>query len=327
MKMDNEQLFLQQVLQHYGLAAASVYPLRSYNNFVYRVENADHQCFSLRICGFPKMKRRSMEDEMVWLNFLAQRNPRLAPHPIANDQDEWVTVIPTPEGERLCALFAWVEGSKLRDAVTPGDLHKMGRLVAALHNLAREFPFPDAASDFRSGYRYDQSLMHDHRDWIEQHRSTIGPVHVMLLERAIAYVLAAMDRMATTPANYGMIHADLTFGNLLVHEEEIYLIDFEQLGRGHYLYDFAVLWGELHAAAGDFAPRWQSFVAGYGEVAALPFHYAAELNPFIIATQLNHLDWVYNTDNPVVRAEFGPQLPLIYASIQQRLGESRPDEL
>lgn len=45
-------------------------------------------------------------------------------------------------GERLCALFAWVEGNELRQAVTPVDLYKMGRLVAALHNIAREFPFP-----------------------------------------------------------------------------------------------------------------------------------------------------------------------------------------
>jgi len=262
-----------------------------------------------------------MEDEMVWLNFVAQHNPQLAPRPIANDQGEWVTVIPTPAGERLCALFAWVEGSELRDAVTTADLHKLGRLVAALHNVARQFPFPDAASDFRGGYRYDQSLMHQHRDWIEKRSAVIGAENVVLLERAIDYVLATLDRMGTTPANYGMLHADLTFSNLLVHEEEIYLIDFEQLGRGHYLYDFAILWSELHTQAGDFAPRWQSFLAGYSEVAALPFRHESELNPFIIATQLNHLDWIYNTDNPVVRAEFGPQLPLVYASIRQRLGE------
>ncbi|MCX6048492.1 MAG: phosphotransferase [Chloroflexi bacterium] len=319
MKIESNQSLLQQVLPRYELAAASVYPLRSYNNFVYRVESADKQRFSLRICGFPTMKRRSMEDEMLWLHFVAQRNPRLAPRPIANNQGEWVTAIPTLEGERLCSLFAWVEGSELRNTVTPADLHKVGRCVAALHNVAREFPFPDASNDFRSDYRYDQSLMHDHRGWIGQHRDTIGPAHVELLVRAVDYVLAAMDRIDMTPANYGMIHADLSFGNLLVDEEEIYLIDFEQLGRGHYLYDFAVLWSELHAAVGDFAAGWQSFVAGYGEVAELPFRHQAELNPFIIATQLNHLDWVYNTDNPVVRAEFLPQLPLVYAAIRERL--------
>jgi len=162
--------------------------------------------------------------------------------------------------------------------------------------------------------------MHLHRNWIEQHRHTIGTEHVELLDRAIDYVLAAMDRIGTTPATYGMIHADLSFGNLLMHEGEIYLIDFEQLGRGHYLYDFAVLWRELNTEVRDFASCWQSFVAGYGEVAELPFRREEELSPFIIATQLTDLDWLYNADNPAVRVDYGPRLPLIYASIQQRLG-------
>jgi Ser/Thr protein kinase RdoA (MazF antagonist) len=319
MKLLDHQQLLQQVLPRYGLSTARTYPLRSYNNFVYRVESAEHQCFTLRICGFPTMKRRSMEDEMDWLNFVAQHNPRLAPRPVANAQGEWVTTVTTPEGERLCALCAWVEGSELDAAVTPAELHKVGRLLATLHKIARKFSFPDATSDFRSDYRYDQSLMHEHREWIEQQHHAIGTAHVALLDRAIDSVLAAMDRTGVTPTTYGMIHADLSFSNLLVHEGEIYLIDFEQLGRGHYLYDFAVLWRELETKVSDFAPCWQGFVAGYGEVAELPFRHEEELIPFIIATQLTDLDWFYHADNPAVRVDFGPRLPLIYTSIQQRL--------
>ena len=75
--MDDNQSLLQQILDRYGLANAPAFPLHSYNNQVYRIERADNQRFSLRICGFPNMKRRSMEDEMRWLDFVAQRNPRL----------------------------------------------------------------------------------------------------------------------------------------------------------------------------------------------------------------------------------------------------------
>jgi Ser/Thr protein kinase RdoA (MazF antagonist) len=211
----------------------------------------------------------------------------------------------------------------LHGAVRPTDLYKIGRIVAALHNIARQFPFPDANNDFRSGYRYDQSLMHQHRQWIARHCHTIGTERVALLDRAIDYVLAAMDHTGTTPANFGMIHADLTLSNLLVHHEEIYLIDFEQLGRGHFLHDLAVLWSELRKNVGDIERHWQSFVAGYSEVAESPFRSEAELNPFIIATQLIDLDWIYHADNPAVRAEFGPRLPLIYESIRQQVDMNR----
>ncbi len=317
--MDNNYLLLQQALQCYGLAGASAYPLGSYNHHVYRVESADQQRYSLRICGFPEMKRRPFEDEMTWLAFVAQRNARLAPRPIANTQGELVTTLTTPAGDRLACLFAWIEGEDLRGAVTSAHLYKIGYLAATLHNIAREFPFPDASSDFRSGYRYDQSLMHEHYSWIDKRRTTIGAENVLLLQRAIDYVVAALDRIGTTPANYGMIHADMSFGNWLVHEEELYLIDFEQLGRGHFLYDLVVLWNELREHTTDFASLWQSFVAGYAEVAALPFRSEAELKPFVIATQLNFLDWFYNSMTPTVQAQQAQFVPQTYRLIEQGL--------
>ncbi len=314
--MDNSQFLLQQVLQRYGLADANAHSLRSYNNQIYCLERADHQRFSLRICGFPNMKRRSMEDEMIWLDFVAQHNPRLAPRPIANDQGELVTAISTPQGERLICLFAWVEGTELHGEATLDLIHKFGQSVAALHNIAQKFPFPDANSGFRSDYRYDQSLVLSHRGWIDKYRSAIGVENVALLNHAIDYVLAAMEDIGTTPAHYGVIHADLSFGNILVQEGEIYLIDFEQLGRGHFLYDFAVLWYALREESADFALRWQSFVAGYAQVRELPFRQEAELQPFIVATQLNFLDWFYNSMTPAVQAKFEPRLSAVYAEIR-----------
>jgi len=322
-KMDNDQLLLQQVLQRYGLAGANAHPLRSYNNQIYRIESADHQHFSLRICGFPNMKRRSMEDEMVWLDFVAQHNPRLAPRPIANDRGELVTTCYTPEGERLSCLFAWVEGTELPSEAPPAHIHKIGQSVAALHNIAKKFPFPDAKSDFRSDYRYDQALLLSHRDWIDKRRNAIGNENVLLLNHAIDYVLAAMEHIGTTPAHYGMIHADLSFGNILAHDSEIYIIDFEQLGRGHFLYDFAVLWNTLGEDPADFTLRWQSFVAGYQEVGELPFRQAVELQPFIVATQLNFLDWFYNSMTPAVQANFETRLSSAYAEIQHSIAQHK----
>lgn len=103
----NDQL-LQEILADYQLTGATAHPLRSYNNHIYCVERADGQRFSLRICGFPNMKRRNMEDEMRWLDFVAQHDPRLAPRPIANQGGELVTAINTPERQWLCCLFAWI---------------------------------------------------------------------------------------------------------------------------------------------------------------------------------------------------------------------------
>ena len=136
-----------------------------------------------------------------------------------------------------------------------GGCTGLGRSPPSLHPIAQKFPFPDANSDFRSGYRYDQSLLLSHRSWIDKHHNAIGVENIALLNQAIDDVLAAMEHIGTTPAHYGVLHADLTFSNILVQDGELYLIDFEQLGRGHFLYDFAVLWNTLREESADFALR------------------------------------------------------------------------
>ena len=83
--------------------------------------------------------------------------------------------------------------------------------------------------------------MVSHRGWIEKHRAAIGADQVVLLESAIDYVVAALDQLGTTRTNYGVIHADLHLGNMLVQDGTVAIMDFEQVGRGHYLYDLAVL--------------------------------------------------------------------------------------
>ena len=97
------------------------------------------------------------------------------------------------------------------------------------------------------------------------------------------------------------------------------VIDFDQLGRGHYLYDIAVLVVELLDDLEQFEPRWQSFKAGYQEVAPFPFHDESELDPFIVAVNLAFLDWVYNAPNPAVRQEKKRHIPATYTSIRKRL--------
>jgi Ser/Thr protein kinase RdoA (MazF antagonist) len=100
---------------------------------------------------------------------------------------------------------------------------------------------------------------------------------------------------------------------------QVSLIDVDQLGRGHYLYDIAVLRVELLDEPAQFPARWQHFKAGYQEAAPLPFQAERGLDPFIVAVHLAFLDWVYNAPIPAVRQEKMHLVPAIYESIRRRL--------
>jgi len=313
--MMNETEVLHQTLELFGLEEAQTELLRSLNNHIYCVTAESGTQYSLRICPAEFKQRRWLEDELAWLDYLAGQNQIQVPRPVRNQQGDLLNTLSTPAGDRLSCLFEWLEGEKSSPHLTPSIMEQIGEITAHLHQAARAFPFPDKDNDFRADYTYDSTLAASHREWIQVHREEIGSENVALLLKAVDYVLEEFHKIGANRDNFGIIHADLHFGNFLVHEGQVSVIDFDQLGRGHYNFDMAVVMIELQDEPAHFSTRWAHFLAGYQRVADLPFSDESELAPFIVAVDLAFLDWVYNAPNPAVRAEKMQWVPGIYESI------------
>jgi len=147
------------------------------------------------------------------------------------------------------------------------------------------------------------------------------PKSVLKMWPCFDYVVTQLDQVGKDRADYGLIHSDLHFGNFLVqravHQDQVSVIDFDQLGWGHYNFDIACVMIELQDEPDDFDERWAHFLQGYQTVAPLPFQGQAELAPFVVANNLAFLDWVYNASNPQVREEKMKWVPEIYESIRE----------
>ena len=315
----NEEHILQAVLERYKLGQAKTHLLGSLWNRVYRVEADNGQLYSLRLCPPVIQERQAVEDELIWLEFVASQQQVRVPCPVRNQQEGLVTTISTGEGERLSCLFEWVEGEPARKKLTSSVMEQIGQAVGALHEITREFGSPLQHNDFRTNYRYDSSLAASHREWIEEYEAEIGAEKAKLLHTTVEWLIEELTRIGEAGENFGFIHADLHFGNFLVQNGEVSVIDFDQLGRGHYLYDLAVLKVELGNELREYTECWERFIGGYRQVAALPFEKESELHPFIVAVNMAFLDWVYNSPNPVVRQQMAESLPATYASIRERM--------
>lgn len=313
---------LPQALHQYGLEQAHTNLLQDRWNHIYRVQAPDGKVYSLRICAPEFRQRPWLEDELRFLDFIAEQGALAAPRPTPNRSGDLVTVLHGSTGERLACLFRWVEGNPASQALTPEVLRQCGQLTARLHAVSRSFLFPDEENTFRPGYRYDQALARSHVTWIAEHEAEIGSSNQALLHEAIDYVCAGMDRVGQSRDTYGVLHGDLHFGNFLVHHGQVSLIDFDQLGRGHFLYDIAVLLMELRDAPASLHLRWQAFKTGYEEIGPLPFADDRELDPFLVAVCLAFLDWVYNAPNPQVRKEKMRYVPGMYDFIRTRVKEA-----
>ncbi len=111
-----------------------------------------------------------------------------------------------------------------------------------------------------------------------------------------------MQELCIAPDVFGLIHADLHSSNYLFHGKEVRAIDFEDCGRGYYLYDLAVTIDELEAEFADRAPELRAaLLRGYRHVRPLSEGHEALLDLFVAMRLAELVRWYGSTDNAALR--------------------------
>jgi Ser/Thr protein kinase RdoA (MazF antagonist) len=108
--------------------------------------------------------------------------------------------------------------------------------------------------------------------------------------RASAAVIArVMDDIGEEKDGFGLIHADLHFGNVVFASNDMHAIDFDECGPGYWVYDIATALRPWR-----FDVNWDiyftAFRAGYARIAQLPPG-TDRLDLFIIARHLATTLW------------------------------------
>lgn len=261
-----------------------------------------------------------LEAERLWTAALREAGLE-APEPLpARDGRAFVPqAIPETGETRLVGVTRWIEGEVLDErlkapahpAERSGWFARLGDLVARTHRQSEAWTPP--AGFVRPTLDAD-GLMGPAPRW--------GPFwdHAALGAGDRDLFLAARDRLHARlsdlprdPAVFGVIHADLHPGNLLVREDALAIIDFDDTAFGWRMYDIAVALTHQQTAP-DFAVVRDAFLAGYRGVRDLPEAEAARLPLFLLVRDLVQLGWLH--ERPEI--ETGDWLPARIALIRRR---------
>ncbi|MYE82554.1 MAG: phosphotransferase [Gammaproteobacteria bacterium] len=232
------------VLEAWRLAPARVEFVHVMENVTFRAERGG-QKYVLRFHRPGYNTHAEMVSERMWLRALAASGLSVPEG------------VPTPEGrefvaaevdgeERLVGLARWVEGEPLdRILARTDDLERIeayfeaiGRLAAGVHNASSNWTPPPQFT--RRAWDAD-GLVGESPLWGRFWEvPDFSADECRTLARARAHIRERLLEYGTDGQTYGLIHADLHPGNVLVDRAQARLIDFDDAGFGWHVHELAV---------------------------------------------------------------------------------------
>ncbi|WP_194202063.1 phosphotransferase enzyme family protein [Glycomyces albidus] len=283
-----------------------VVPIRVLNNSVHEVIAGDDSRYELRL---HRPGARRSDHTLAELTFLADVHAPLAaervtvptPVPAADGRLLVSLTLPQEAGgsapvEAHCDLLTWVDGKVRRPGGGLGvrGVYQFGRALAHLHRVAENYTPPagftlptwDAAAMFTAEHSPYNSGPID---------KFLSGEDLALFETVAEQTAAIFTELGNDSESFGLIHNDFILGNChpvrrRPHSWDIGVLDFDECGWGHYLYDLAPLMGNLSDYA-HFEKLMHAFLTGYRIARPLPEDLETHLPVLMAARHASHCLW------------------------------------
>jgi amicoumacin kinase len=261
MRTEIARLFTPELLAdgatRFGISLASLQLLGDHQAYVYGGYAGPLGNVVLRITHSSHRSVEWIEAELEWIKYLTQQGVPAA-RPVESLGGLWVESI--AGGEFLVCCFTKALGGLIGDEqLRPSLFAVLGRTLGRMHSLTKRFvPVVQRPHWFElDAYDVCRYVPTGQREF--RHRA-----------------LAIIRTLSDTPRSnntYGLIHADLHFGNIFVHESTITCFDFDSCQYHWFGYDLAAIIFFSARRLGD-APKMLP-----GLINALLSGYSAESNP------------------------------------------------
>lgn len=270
-----------------GLEGATATLVNLSENHSFRLDLPDGGRFILRLHRPRYQSRTAIQSELDWLVAVARDTAIPVPRPIAGVDGALVQEVAP---ERYAALFAFETGTEpAADSELAPLFTTLGRYAATLHLQVAGWPEPtpfvrpiwDAV-----GILEPAGLWGDWRKAPGVEGDTLDTLTALdtELRRVLADYGTDIDR-------FGLIHADMRLGNILIDGERTVLLDFDDSGHGWFLYDLAASLSFIETSA-QVPALIRAWLAGYMAVRPLKAEDVRMVDALILLRRMALLAWI-----------------------------------
>jgi Ser/Thr protein kinase RdoA (MazF antagonist) len=247
--------------------------------------------YAMRVHRIGYQSRAAIESELHWLVALRRDTDLPVPTPLAGRDGHFLQSFTGADGvQRFAVLFEFIDGVE----PSPADdltalFNTLGRYAAVLHNHAQAWARPRG---FERPEWNARTILDAEAPWGDWRQAPgVGPGNRELLERLDRTLRQRLAGYGQSPERFGLIHADMRLGNLLVDGDAVTLIDFDDCGFSWFVYDFAAAIS-FYETAPNVPTLKSAWIAGYQSVRQLNDADIAAIDTMVMLRRMALLAWI-----------------------------------
>jgi Ser/Thr protein kinase RdoA (MazF antagonist) len=261
---------------------------------------------------------KAIRSELAWLKALNGHSKVFAAQPIpGRDGDDLYALehasVPEP---RYAAMFEFLPGQE-PDPSDLGSFEQLGAVTAHLHEHVQTWP--EASTLSRHTWDLDSMFFRPKPLWGRwQDGLGVRGERAALLDKLAEHLRDRLSWYGKTSENFGLIHADLRLTNLLINNDRVQVIDFDDCGFSWFIYDLAsaLSFIEEQPQVPDLIRAW---VRGYRSVRPLSETDEAEIPTFVMARRLLLTAWVGSHQEAPFPRQLGEAFTVTTCELAKRL--------
>ncbi|TQR15500.1 phosphotransferase [Psychrobacillus vulpis] len=249
-KTINYDKLIEIALGYYGITNFSSSFIRHNDNITLKIDNnEDNNSYVLRIhspitSGLQGVQHtfEGLNAEVELLNSLNEQTSLPLQQPIKNKKGNLVSTIVDVDNNfiQLATLLTWKEGNVYtgKEINSKNIAYEVGVVLAKLHNFSNNWIIPQPF--IRPNYDIEKYRnLTDRLQYGAEINLFTSEQYDVILD-TMKYIKIIFDRAPKTNNNWGIIHADLQGGNIIVNNDTVIPIDFGFSGYGYYLFDIGI---------------------------------------------------------------------------------------
>ncbi|KAA3451773.1 aminoglycoside phosphotransferase [Mesorhizobium sp. SARCC-RB16n] len=309
-------------LEHWGVRGGEPELLKYRENAVFRVHLPGGRPAVMRVHRLGYHTDAALGGELQWMSFL-QAEGVATPSPIATQAGDPFVLVGTAAlaQPRQVDCLSWLEGRAVGArgvplGFTPEQLKQVftaiGRSIAHMHTVTAAWTPP--AGFARHAWDFD-GFFGAAPNWGRFETSPfLDGARRELVFQAREKAVKALSEHERSARNFGIIHADLVRENVLIHDDAVRIIDFDDCGFGWHMYDLAVA---LYQNRGEplYPLIEASLLEGYRQQRELTSEDVAALPLFAALRAFAFLGWVQSRVEGDITREVGLRMSDIAADV------------